>query len=91
MGDRHLLFDAKLCTCGHVYGRHPWEDNPRRPGWCLECACRRRRDAVAEAKAEARRAIAADPAHVHGPTHVAYACPGWIPIQVCDACGGVVR
>jgi len=36
-------------------------------------------------------ALAADPTHVHGSTHTAYACPGFVPFQVCDACGTKVR
>lgn len=86
-------FDAKLCECGHLYGRHPWYDNPRGPrshGWCLDCSCRHRVDAKVQAEARARAAIAADPAHVHGTTHTAYACPGFIPFQVCDECGSTV-
>jgi len=83
-------FDAKLCTCGHLYGRHPWYDNPRRHGACIDCSCNRRYDAEVQAAAEARRAIAADPTHVHGTTHTAYACPGFVAIQVCDDCGTTV-
>ena len=84
---RRVVFDAKLCECGHVYARHPWEGNPRRPGYCLDCACKLRRDAVAQAEYRRQRVIAADPSHVHGSTHTAYACPGWVPIQLCDECG----
>ena len=84
-------FEAKMCTCGHVYGRHPWYDNPRRHGCCLDCSCNHRVDAVVQAEARARDAIAADPLHVHGGTHTAYACPGFRPFQVCDECGATVR
>lgn len=88
---RRLAFDAKLCECGHVYARHPWYDNPRRHGYCLDCACRVRRDALVAAERRRQEAIAADPAHVHGSTHTAYACPGFRPIQLCDECGAVVE
>lgn len=87
---RTRAFDAILCVCGHVYGRHPWYDNPRGPrshGWCLDCPCRRRQDKEVQDAADRRRAIAADPSHVHGATHTAYACPGFIPMQMCDECG----
>jgi hypothetical protein len=84
-------FDAKMCECGHLYGRHPWHDNPHRHGWCLDCACTQRIDAVAQAEYRRRQVIAADPAHVHGSTSTAYACPGFIPIQLCDECGSPVE
>lgn len=84
-------FEAKPCECGHTYGRHPWEDNPRGYGRCLDCTCRHRQDAAVRAEARRRAAIAADPTHVHGSTHTAYGCPGFVPFQVCDECGSTVR
>jgi hypothetical protein len=89
--DRRASFDAKMCTCGHTYGRHPWYDNPRRNGACVECSCNRRYDAEVAAEQRQRAAIAADPNHVHGPTNTAYACPGFIPFQVCAVCGETVE
>ena len=84
-------FDAKLCECGHIYARHPWAENPRRYGSCLDCHCSQRRDAVARAEYQRQQAIAADPSHVHGATHTGYACPGFRPIQLCDECGAIVE
>lgn len=92
LGRTQADFDAKICECGHPYGRHPWQDNPIGGyGWCIDCSCRQRRDAVSQAEYRRQRAIAADPTHLHGSTHTAYACPGWKPIQLCDECGSVVE
>jgi hypothetical protein len=86
-----MPFESKMCECGHVYGRHPWEGNPRRHGCCLDCSCAQRRDAVAIAEFRRQMQLAADPSHVHGKTHTAYACPGFVPIQLCDECGTPVE
>ena len=83
-------FDSIMCECGHVYGRHPWYDNPIGRGRCLDCRCRLRRDAEVQAEARRRASIAADPAHVHVSTHTVYGCPGFIASQECDECGATV-
>lgn len=84
-------FEEILCDCGHTFGQHPWYDNPRgRGGLCSLCPCRRRQDAEVTAWRERQLAIAADPNHVHGSSHTAYACPGFVPFQVCDECGATV-
>jgi hypothetical protein len=85
-----LVFEARPCECGHTYGRHPANGNPKGYGRCLDCPCRHRQDAYMAAESRRRAAIAADPAHVHGLTHTAYACPGFVPFQVCDECGSKV-
>lgn len=89
VAERRRAFDAIVCMCDHVYGRHPWYDNPRGTrshGWCLDCSCTRRRDKEVHEAAARRRALAADPNHVHGSTHIVYACPGFIPMRICDEC-----
>jgi hypothetical protein len=86
----HLAFLAELCFCGHSR-----QDHRRPPSvttmHCLFCKDRHHFETPEQHERYAREAaLQADPAHVHGPTHTAYACPGFIPFQVCDACGARV-
>jgi hypothetical protein len=83
-------FLAELCYCGHSRQDH------RRPGsvdtgHCLICRGSHYFETPDQHERYAREAaLQADPSHVHGPMHIAYACPGFRPFTVCDACGARV-
>jgi hypothetical protein len=76
---------AQPCYCGHTRTEHLFRS---RTGRCLVCPDRHFFEKPEMHDRLLReRAAAADPEHVHGPTHTAYACPGFVPFQVCDVCG----
>lgn len=79
-------FLAQPCYCGHTRADHRVSVNTGRCRVCADCHFFEKPDLHERLLRE--RAVAADPEHVHGPTHTAYACPGFVPFQVCDACGG---
>jgi hypothetical protein len=81
----HEAYLGELCYCGHSRRDHPHRAH------CSICRDRHYFETPEEHEQYAREAaLQADPAHVHGPFHTAYACPGFVPFQVCDACGGRV-
>ena len=79
------------CYCGHTRGEHR-RSGQVMTGRCLLCSYQHLfRHASLHERDLREEALRADPTHVHGPTHTAYACPGFVPFQVCDACGRPVR
>ena len=84
-------FLADPCYCGHPRSEH------RRGGSVVTGHCQTCRDShyfedvPLHERLTREAALQADPNHVHGTRHTAYACPGFIPFQVCDECGAKVR
>ena len=84
-------FLADPCYCGHARSDHRREGSPI-TGHCRYCRDKHYfEDMPLHERLVRKAALAADPTHVHGSTHTAYACPGFVPFQVCDACGTKVR
>jgi hypothetical protein len=82
----HELYLSELCFCGHARREHPLR------GQCNVCRGRHHFETPEQHERYAREAaLRADPKHIHGPTHTAYACPGFVPFRVCDVCGATVR
>lgn len=78
-----------LCYCGHTRADHRVSVSTGRCRTCADGHYFEKPELHERLVREA--AVRADPAHVHGPLHTAYACPGFVPYQVCDDCGATVR
>lgn len=78
-------FLAEPCYCGHARADHRVSVNTGRCRICSDGHYFRKPEYRERDLREA--AARADPNHRHERTHTAYACPGFVPFQVCDDCG----